>query len=95
LELGHVPTTAEVKDEVKRLKAERKRERKEVRHARHSGGAPVEEWCQKMEEWQEEQSRKLDSLDTLLRQFFSSQRSYMSSWMNAEATAAIPEPLQK
>jgi hypothetical protein len=95
LELGHVPTTAEVKDEVKSLKAERKREREEVRHARHNGGAQAEEWRHKMEERQEEQSRKLDSLDTLLRQFINSQRNYMSSWTSIESAAAIPEPLQK
>jgi hypothetical protein len=77
--------TAEVKDEVKRLKAERKREREEVRHARSSGGAQAEEWRQKMEEHQEEQSKKLDSLNTLLRQYISSQMSNMSSRTSIES----------
>jgi hypothetical protein len=53
LELGRVPTTAEVSDEVSRLKAQHKKDKQEAKHARFLGGA--------------EQLKKLDNLDTLLR----------------------------
>jgi flagellar biosynthesis protein FliP len=42
-------------------------------HARVIGGGETEERRQKLEERQVEQSRKFDSLDSLLRQFISSQ----------------------
>jgi hypothetical protein len=49
LELGRVPTTAEVSDEVSRLKAQHKKDKQEAKHARFLGGAESEEWRRKME----------------------------------------------
>jgi hypothetical protein len=69
--LGRVPTNVEVKEEVRRLKAQKKEDREDARHACAVGNAMLEEWRLKMEEGQEDQYKKLETLETLLREFIS------------------------
>jgi hypothetical protein len=95
LELGRVPTSTEVKEKVKRQKVQRKKEREDVRHARHVGGAQAKEWWQKMEERQEAQSKKLDTLETLLRDYIKSQVNKRTSDKPVESTAVIPDTVEK